>query len=82
VFVGCHTPVPLGDYFAGPSHVLPTGGTARFSGPLSVNDFLVASSLIEYDAASVAEDAAEVADFARREGLGAHARAIEKRRGR
>ena len=82
VFVGRHTPVPLGDYFAGPSHVLPTGGTARFSGPLSANDFLVASSLIEYDAASVAEDATKVADFARREGLGAHARAVEKRRGR
>jgi histidinol dehydrogenase len=81
VFVGRHTPVPLGDYFAGPSHVLPTGGTARFSGPLSANDFLVASSLIEYDRESVAVDAPEVAAFARREGLFAHAAAAEKRRG-
>ena len=49
--VGAHTPVPLGDYFAGPSHVLPSRGTAKFFRPLSVDDFLKASSLIEYDAA-------------------------------
>ena len=48
IFVGAHTPVPLGDYYAGPSHVLPTGGTARFSAPLSCNDFLKVSSLIRY----------------------------------
>jgi histidinol dehydrogenase len=75
IFVGHHTPVPLGDYYAGPSHVLPTGGTARFFGPLSCNDFLKASSTLHYDAASVAEDAPRVDDFAQREGLTAHARA-------
>jgi histidinol dehydrogenase len=81
IFVGAHTPVPLGDYFAGPSHVLPTGGTAKFFGPLSVNDFLKASSLIEYDAAAMAEDSAGVQDFAEREGLTAHAAAARVRKG-
>ncbi|HET8933098.1 MAG TPA: histidinol dehydrogenase [Polyangiales bacterium] len=79
IFVGAHTPVPLGDYFAGPSHVLPTGGTAKFFGPLSANDFLKASSVIEYDAASLAEDSAGVQDFATREGLTAHAAAARIR---
>jgi histidinol dehydrogenase len=81
VFVGPHTPVPLGDYYAGPSHVLPTGGTARFSGPLSCNDFLKAASVVQYDAGSLAEDAGRVADFANREGLTAHARAVSARSG-
>jgi histidinol dehydrogenase len=79
IFVGAYTPVPLGDYYAGPSHVLPTGGTARFSAPLSCNDFLKVSSLIRYGAADLAADAADVATFARREGLTAHARAVELR---
>lgn len=80
IFVGAHTPVPLGDYVAGPSHVLPTGGTARFFGALGANDFLKASSLIEYDAAALAEDAADVDAFATREGLGAHAATVRVRR--
>jgi histidinol dehydrogenase len=80
IFLGPHTPVPLGDYYAGPSHVLPTGGTARFFGPLSCNDFLKASSVVRYDAESLAADAPDVAEFARREGLTAHARAVEIRR--
>lgn len=79
VFMGPHTPVPLGDYFAGPSHVLPTGGTAKFFGPLSANDFLKASSLIGYDAAALAEDSAGVQAFAEREGLTAHAAAVRVR---
>jgi histidinol dehydrogenase len=79
IFVGAHTPVPLGDYYAGPSHVLPTGGTARFSAPLSSNDFLKVSSLIRYGAADLAADAADVTEFARREGLTAHARAVSIR---
>ncbi len=79
IFVGAETPVPLGDYYAGPSHVLPTGGTARFFGPLSCNDFRKASSVIRYDGESLAADAADVADFAKREGLTAHARAVEIR---
>jgi histidinol dehydrogenase len=65
----------MGDYFAGPSHVLPTGGTAKFFGPLSCNDFIKASSLIEYDRESFLEDAPRVRDFASYEGLTAHARA-------
>ena len=80
IFLGPHAAVPLGDYYAGPSHVLPTGGTARFFGPLSCNDFLKASSVVRYDAAALGEDADDVIDFATREGLTAHARAIEIRR--
>ncbi len=79
IFVGPHTPVPLGDYYAGPSHVLPTGGTAKFFGPLSCNDFLKASSIIQYNAAGLEEDAPDVSSFARREGFDAHARAVEIR---
>jgi histidinol dehydrogenase len=79
IFIGPYTPVPLGDYWAGPSHVLPTGGTARFFSPLSVNDFLKASSLVEYDAAALAADAPKVARFACYEGLTAHAQAVEIR---
>ncbi|MEY4583463.1 MAG: histidinol dehydrogenase, partial [Pseudomonadota bacterium] len=79
IFIGTHTPVPLGDYFAGPSHVLPTGGTAKFFGPLSVNDFLKASSLIEYDAAALAADGGDVEAFATSEGLTAHAAAVHVR---
>jgi histidinol dehydrogenase len=60
--------------------VLPTGGAARFSSALSANDFLKATSVICYTAAALAADAADVADFARREGLTAHARAVEIRR--
>ncbi|MFP4052484.1 MAG: histidinol dehydrogenase [Phycisphaerae bacterium] len=80
VFLGAHTPVPLGDYYAGPSHVLPTGGTAKFFGPLSCNDFLKASSVVQYDPGSLEEDAADVIDFATREGLTAHAGAVRIRR--
>lgn len=82
IFLGPHTPVPVGDYYAGPSHVLPTGGTARFFGPLSANDFLKASSVVEYDAASLAADAADIIDFATREGLTAHANAVRVRQER
>ncbi|MBW2725048.1 MAG: histidinol dehydrogenase [Deltaproteobacteria bacterium] len=80
IFLGGNTSVPLGDYLAGPSHVLPTGGTARFFGPLSCNDFVVASSLLEYDEESAALDADDVDDFATREGLTAHARAARIRK--
>jgi len=80
IFIGPHSPVPLGDYYAGPSHVLPTGGTARFFSPLSANDFRKATSLLRYDAAALTEDAQDVIEFARREGLTAHARAVEIRK--
>jgi len=80
IFLGSFTPVSLGDYYAGPSHVLPTGGTAKFFGPLSCNDFLKPSSVIKYDEASLLEDAEDVIDFATREGLTAHAKAVEIRK--
>lgn len=76
IFLGRHTPEPLGDYFAGPNHVLPTGGTARFSSPLSVDDFVKKSSYIYYTKEALAAVRAEVATFAAREGLSAHARSI------
>lgn len=79
IFIGAWTPVPVGDYYAGPSHVLPTGGTAKFFSPLSCNDFRKATSTVCYDEPSLAEDAADVMGFARREGLTAHARAIDIR---
>lgn len=75
VFLGPDSPVPMGDYYAGPSHVLPTGGTARFFGPLSCNDFLKSSSIIRYDREGIEDDAEDVATFAESEGLTAHARA-------
>ena len=79
MFIGPHTPVPLGDYYAGPSHVLPTGSTARFFSPLSANDFLKSSSLLHYEADALTEDAISVIDFATREGLTAHAEAVRRR---
>lgn len=79
IFIGHHSPVPLGDYFAGPSHVLPTGGNARFSPPLSANDFLRVSSLIQYSGEALAQDGDDIIQFAEREGLTAHAQAIRTR---
>lgn len=81
IFVGPHSPVALGDYWAGPSHVLPTSGSARFFGPLSANSFLKASSVIRYAAAALLEDADAIAAFAEHEGLTAHARSIRVRQG-
>lgn len=81
IFVGAYTPVPVGDYFAGPSHVLPTGGTARQFGPLSCNEFLKATSLVGYDQLSLEQDGPQIEEFARREGLTAHAAAVAIRRG-
>lgn len=78
-FLGPHTPTALGDYYAGPSHVLPTGGGAKFSSPLSVMDFLKTTSVIRYDAESIAADGPDVSSFATREGLTGHARAADIR---
>ncbi len=78
-FLGGHTPVPVGDYCAGPSHVLPTRGTAKYFDALSVNSFLTSSSILRYDAESLASDAADIIDFATREGLTAHAAAVRVR---
>jgi histidinol dehydrogenase len=79
IFIGPYSPVALGDYFAGPSHTLPTGTSARFFSPLSANDFIKSSSIIEYDADSLAAAADDVARMARTEGLDAHARSVEIR---
>ncbi len=72
VFLGNYSPVAIGDYVAGPSHVLPTGGTARFASGLSANDFLRRNSVIEYTAAALAEVAGDVRIMAEKEGLTAH----------
>jgi histidinol dehydrogenase len=79
LFIGTHTPESVGDYIAGPSHVLPTGGSARFFSPLSVADFVKRTSLIEYDAAALNEQGADIEALAEVEGLRAHGRAISIR---
>lgn len=79
VFVGAMTPEAAGDYVAGPSHVLPTGGAARFGAPLGVYDFVSRSSVIEYTRDALASHTDAIATFARVEGLEAHARAVEIR---
>ncbi len=79
IFIGDHTPEAAGDYLAGPSHVLPTGGAVRFSSPLGVYDFTVRSSLIRYTPEALRAHADAITTFARAEGLDAHARAVEAR---
>ncbi|MBI2206720.1 MAG: histidinol dehydrogenase [Candidatus Rokubacteria bacterium] len=79
VFLGGHTPEVVGDYVAGPNHVLPTGGTARFSSPLGTEDFVKRSSVIEYTASGLAAALPHLRALARVEGLDAHARAAEAR---
>ncbi|MCL2580303.1 MAG: histidinol dehydrogenase [Oscillospiraceae bacterium] len=81
VFLGRHTTEALGDYFAGPNHTLPTNGTARFSSPLGVSDFIKSSSFLYYDGQAMANVAESVAMFADREGLDAHAKAARSRGG-
>lgn len=80
VFLGRFSPEPVGDYFAGPNHVLPTGGTARFYSPLNVDTFMKKVSVIHYSEAALKRDVKDIALLARREGLEAHARAVEARR--
>ncbi|WLR41441.1 histidinol dehydrogenase [Bacillus carboniphilus] len=79
IFLGRYSSEPVGDYFAGPNHVLPTSGTARFLSPLTVNDFVKKSSVISYSEAALKQHGKKIAQFARLEGLEAHARAIEIR---
>lgn len=76
IFLGKNVPEALGDYFAGPNHTLPTSGTARFSSPLSVDDFVKKSSFIYYTREALGEVQARIADFAEREGLHAHAKSV------
>ena len=79
VFLGNYSPEPLGDYFAGPNHVLPTSGTARFFSPLSVDSFVKKSSFIYYTEDALRKDAEDVVSFAETEGLTAHANSIKVR---
>ena len=79
VFLGNYSPEPLGDYFAGPNHVLPTSGTARFFSPLSVDSFVKKSSFIYYTENALDKDKEDIMRFAETEGLTAHANSISVR---
>jgi histidinol dehydrogenase len=79
VFIGPYTPVAVGDYVAGPSHVLPTGGTARFASGLSANDFLRRSSLIKFSDATLRRQAPDVKALAEKEGLTGHWQSVAVR---
>ena len=76
VFLGHYTPEALGDYLAGPNHILPTGGTARFSSPLGVYDFVKRISVLSFDGKSLAKYGKPAAEFAAMEGLDAHGKSI------
>jgi histidinol dehydrogenase len=80
IFLGDQTPEPVGDYLAGPSHVLPTAGTARYASPLGVYDFVKRTSLIRYSGERLAADASHIIALAEAEGLAGHAEAIRVRR--
>lgn len=79
VFIGEYTPEPVGDYVAGPNHVLPTAGTARFASALSVDHFLKRTSVVHYSADAFLREAADIMKLAEVEGLGAHAQTLRVR---
>jgi histidinol dehydrogenase len=79
IFVGANAPEAFGDYLAGPSHVLPTGGTARWASPLGVGDFTKKTSVIEAEPRTLAALGPAVARLAALEGLDAHGRAVTRR---
>jgi histidinol dehydrogenase len=79
VFMGSFTPEPVGDYIAGPNHVLPTAGTARFSSALSVDNFIKKTSLIQYSKAALKREAKDIIRLAEIEGLDAHANSVKVR---
>lgn len=79
VFLGKNCPEALGDYFAGPNHTLPTSGTARFSSPLSVDDFIKKTQITYYTSEALSKAADKIAYFASKEGLDAHARSASVR---
>ncbi len=81
IFLGDDTPEPVGDYIAGPSHVLPTAGTARYASPLGVYDFVKRTSIIRYSPERLARDADAIIALAEAEGLFGHAEAVRIRRG-
>ncbi|MUK89794.1 histidinol dehydrogenase [Ornithinibacillus sp. L9] len=80
IFLGNYSPEPLGDYFAGPNHTLPTSGTAKFSSPLGVYDFMKKSSIINYSQKALLQAADQVIKLANTEGLSAHANSIQIRK--
>jgi histidinol dehydrogenase len=80
VFLGGFTPEALGDYLAGPNHILPTGGTARFSSPLGVYDFIKRTSVLSFSAAALNRYGEKAEHFARMEGMDGHARSLAVRR--
>jgi len=80
VFLGPHTPEPVGDYIAGPNHVLPTAGTARFASALSVDHFVKKTSVLYYGEKAFRKDSADIIRLAEIEGLTAHAEAIRIRK--
>ena len=79
IFLGNYSSEPLGDYFAGPNHVLPTGGSARFFSPLNVDDFIKKSSIIYYSKEALEKEHEQIISFAKAEGLTAHANSIAVR---
>lgn len=79
VFLGYYTPEPVGDYFGGTNHVLPTSGTARFFSPLSVDSFIKKSSFIYYSEEAIKEDGEKIINIANKEGLTAHANSVKVR---
>ena len=79
IFIGPYTPVAVGDYWAGPSHTLPTGSRAKFSSALTSNDFVKSISIIEYSAEELAASAEDIIRLAEVEGLDAHARSVRIR---
>jgi histidinol dehydrogenase len=79
IFLGNYSSEPLGDYYAGPNHVLPTSGTARFFSPLNISEFMKKSSLISYSKKALEKVKDDVIMFAEAEGLKAHANAIRVR---
>ena len=79
IFLGPNTPEPVGDYFAGPNHTLPTSGSAKFSSPLGVQDFVKTSSVISYSDERLQNQGEQIIRFAEEEGLFAHAAAIKVR---
>jgi histidinol dehydrogenase len=79
IFIGESSPEVIGDYIAGPSHVMPTGGTARFSSPITIDDFLKISSIVAIDSETFKKIAPAAETIAQAEGLGGHARAVKIR---
>ena len=79
MFLGEYSSEPLGDYFAGPNHVLPTNGTAKFFSPLSVDDFIKKSSIISFSREALEPMSQDIQKFAKAEGLTAHANSIKVR---